>query len=55
MKASELKAILNNIELPSEDIPIRVKFEFADGNYMVRDAVSFREYSDCIILNAEKD
>lgn len=55
MKASELKTILNNIELPSEDIPIRVKFEFDDGGYTVMNIVSFREYSDCIILNAEKD
>jgi len=55
MKVSELKIILNAIELPDDNIPIKVKLEFDDGNYTVRNIVSFREYSDCLILNAEKD
>lgn len=55
MKVSELKTILNAIELPTDNIPIKVKLEFDDGSYTIRNIVSFREYSDCIVLNAEKD
>ena len=55
MKVSELKTILNAIELPNDNTQIKVKFEFDDGSYIVRNVVSFREYSDCIVLNTEKD